>query len=152
MFKEDNSGFVFFPFGNRIMVNQGDKTLIYLVAFDPKKNQLSNITICNPGSLVSDDVTDSPNFVNRADFELKFLYDKIYFPNIESEDDLKKTLSMSFISAVCIGWSNDSYEFKNGLPWKATYRDLTEEGKKLYYSIKKLHNSKEVRILTFNNI
>ena len=41
---------------------------------------------------------------------------------------------------------------KDGNDWICTFRDLTNEGQKLYYSIKKLHNNKEVRILTFNNI
>ena len=55
-------------------------------------------------------------------------------------------------SAICIGWNENSYEFKDGTQWVCSFRDLTHEGQKLYYSIKKLHNNKEVRILTFNNI
>jgi len=54
------------------------------------------------------------------------------------------------MKAKDINWMND--KIQDGYSWKATYRDLTEEGKKLYYSMKKLHNNKEVRILTFNNI
>ena len=52
-----------------------------------------------------------------------------------------------------MGWSEFSYELKDNIGfWSASFRDLTNEGRKLYYSIKKLHNNKEVRILTFNNI
>ena len=55
-------------------------------------------------------------------------------------------------SSICIGWSDFIYDYRDGNNWFATFKDLTHEGKKLYYSIKKLHNNKEVRILTFNNI
>ena len=58
-----------------------------------------------------------------------------------------------FISIVCIGWHNQTFQYANGTKlWSASFRDLTNEGKRLYYSIKKLHNNKEVRILTFNHI
>lgn len=150
MFKEDNNGFVFFPINvNRINVNFGEKTLVYLIAFEPKNiTDLSNLNIILPGDFVSDDVVDR-NIVNDVikNQTIQNAYDQIYFPN-DSEFRLHSIL---MISSICIGWCDNSYEF-NGMPWKATYRDLTEEGKRLYYSIKKLHNNKEVRILTFNNI
>ena len=70
-----------------------------------------------------------------------------------SEEDLVKHKSINFISCICIGWADLTYETaKEGKPWVATYRDLTNEGSRLYYAIKKLHNNKEVRILTFNHI
>ncbi len=154
MFSEDNNGFVFFPFGNRMNINSGEKTIIYLVAFDTQKKtkDLSNLNISLPGDFVSDDVVDriNSNDVILND-KLQNDYNNIYFPNLNSVD-VNRMISIPLVSCICIGWSNDSFEYKAGNTWKASYRDLTEEGKKLYYSIKKLHNSKEVRILTFNNI
>ncbi len=154
MFTEDNSGFVFFPYGNRMNINAEQKTLVYLVAFDFKQDSaLSNINLLLPGDFVSDDVIDRTlsEDVQRNN-KLQNEYDNFYFPNLQSKEDLNRLTSIPFVSSICIGWSNDSYEFQDGYSWKATYRDLTEEGKKLYYSMKKLHNNKEVRILTFNNI
>lgn len=149
MFTEDNSGYIFFPYGDRMNVSQGDKTLIYLVAFDPKHTLLSNVHINLPGDFVSDDVWERKLCSNLSDNEkIQTLYDQIYFPNINGE----KLKSAPLVTSICIGWSDCSFEFKDGTPWVASFRDLTEEGKKLYYSIKKLHNNKEVRILTFNNI
>lgn len=153
MFIEDNNGYIFFPLrGNRIKVNIGGKTLIYLVAFEPKNmSEISNIHIVLPGDFVSDDVVDR---VNHQDViknqNLQNEYDNNYFPNL-SLDEYNRLNSISMVSAICIGWSDDSYDL-DGNSWKASFRDLTDEGKKLYYTIKKLHNNKEVRILTFNNI
>ena len=150
MFNEDNSGFVFFPYGERIVINQGSKTLIYLVAIGDSKSNLSNLNIILPGDFVSDDVNDRNNSTDIIKNDhIQREYNDVYFPN--TVDDISRLTSIPLVSCICIGWSQDSYEF-HGFPWKATFRDLTEEGKRLYYSIKKLHNSKEVRILTFNNI
>ena len=68
---------------------------------------------------------------------------KKYFPN--------KELSIPFTTSILVGWFDQTIETKNGDQWYANFRDLTNEGQKLYYSIKKLHNNKEIRILTFNN-
>lgn len=148
-FNEDNNGFVFFPLeGPKINVINDNKTIVYLVAFEITNNKspLSSIVINLPGDFVSDDVIERSilNDVVKNDV-MKNEYDSIYFPN-------NKVTSISLVSATTIGWSDNAYEFKNGYPWRATFRDLTEEGKKLYYSMKKLHNNKEIRILTFNNI
>lgn len=155
MLNEDNNGFVFFPFpASGVTINEGEKTLIYLVAFEPKKPDsiLSNINLILPGDFVSDDVVDriSLNDVIKNE-KIQIDYDNIYFPNLKSDDDLLRMSSISLVSCICVGWSSCGYEY-NGIPWRVTYRDLTEEGKKLYYCMKKLHNSKEIRILTFNNI
>ena len=57
------------------------------------------------------------------------------------------------ISSILIGWSKYSYEYIDRVdPWCCTFRDLSQEGRKMYYSMKKLHNDSEIRILTFNNI
>ena len=51
-----------------------------------------------------------------------------------------------------LGKIEDIIMIKEGFSWTASFDSLTNEGKKLYYSLRKLHNNKEVRILTFNNV
>ena len=154
MLQEDNSGFVLFPQpGNNIIINHGEKTLAYIAAFEPKKSGiLSNINISLPGDFVSDDIIDrnNSNDVIRNQ-TIQDEYNELYFPNQNSDNNMIRSLSIPMISCICIGWSNNGYEY-NGHPWVVSFRDLTEEGKRLYYSMKKLHNNKEIRILTFNNI
>lgn len=148
---EDTNGFVIFPFpGSNFTVINDEKTFVYLVAFDTtNKSQLSTIYLEMPGSFVSDDVVDRSFFNDVSKDELlRIEYDKIYFPR-KLDHEMQ---SISLVSCTCIGWSEYSYICANGSPWRASYRELTEEGKKLYYCMKKLHNSKEIRILTFNNI
>lgn len=61
--------------------------------------------------------------------------------------------TIPLISSVMIGWSKFSYNLKSGgEDWICNFRDLTNEGKKLYYSLRKLHNESEIRILTFSKI
>jgi hypothetical protein len=164
MFIEDNSGFVLFPHPkNKIVVGKNiGKTLVYLISFEPKRNdgELSNVTLNMPGLFCSDDVVNRPEVDYNSSIDnlvsnqvMNDNYDMNYFPNINSEDELKKVKSINLLSCVCIGWDNKTYEFaRENKFWTATFRDLTNEGQRLYYSIKKLHNNKEVRILTFNHI
>ena len=164
MFNEDNSGFINFPYPSDGFIkgkNVG-QTLVYLVAFEPKKSgDISNISINMPGLFSSDDVLTRPdidynntsldNLVDIQDINNK--YDEFYFPNINSEDDLNRCTSIKLVSAICVGWADLTFEWKGTSKfWNATFRDLTNEGQRLYYSIKKLHNTKEVRLLTFNHI
>lgn len=154
MFREDNNGFVLFPYGERVNKNEGGRTLVYLVAFESNRTKLSNTTLISPGDFVSDDVVDrlTSNDIIKNEL-LQNEYNNTYFPDNSHHSSIivNRITSIPFVSTICIGWSDDSYEYLDR-PWKATYRDLTEEGKRIYYSIKKLHNSKEIRILTFNNI
>jgi hypothetical protein len=115
---------------------------------------LSNCKLNLQGTLVSDDVTFRKRFTHNTldelveeqldnnEFEIR------YFPNVD--DEIQSSIPLT--TCICLGWSENSYQFKNSADWVCTFRDLTNEGQKLYYSIKKLHNNKEVRILTFNNI
>jgi hypothetical protein len=116
-----------------------------------------------PGTFVSDDVNRRP--VVTKQFTIDDIddlidqqakddeYDSLYFPNLMGRDALTKILSIPLTTSICVGWSDFSYETRNEIGfWNATFDDLTNEGKKLYYSIRKLHNNKEIRILTFNNI
>ena len=166
MLREDNTGFVNFPLPGKV-VNKLDvgKTFIYLVAFDTKDQSnihydLSNTRLNLRGSLVSDDISIRNIFIksqptlddiieeqiNNNEFEER------YFPNILSMDKVEFTSSIPLTTCICLGWDDFTYEYVEELQWVCTFRDLTSEGRKLYYSIKKLHNNKEVRILTFNNI
>jgi hypothetical protein len=158
--REDNTGFVNFPIPGKLIDRiDGDKTFIYLVAFDVqdlanKPYILSNCRLNLQGNLVSDDVSIRKNFqtisideliseqIDNNEFEMR------YFPN--SISDIQQSIPLT--TCICLGWNENSYEFKDGVQWVCSFRDLTHEGQKLYYSIKKLHNNKEVRILTFNNI
>jgi hypothetical protein len=158
--REDNCGFVDFPIPGKFIERvDGQKTFIYVVAFDvvdfTNKNYiLSNLKMKLVGSLVSDDVSVRKKQINNGTLEDMVEsqidineFESRYFPNHKDEQE-----SFPLTSAVCIGWNENSFEFKDGSSWICTFRDLTYEGQKLYYSLKKLHNNKEIRILTFNNI
>lgn len=138
--KEDNNGFVNFPLNDNIRKTNG-KTLVYIIAFDDEDYILSNLTLNLIGEYVTDDVTGRCVKVLNDD-EIENDYTNL-FEN--------KAKSFPFITSVCLGWNNITFKDDNRF-WFATFRDLTNEGRKLYYSIKKLHNNKEVRILTFNNV
>lgn len=161
--REDNNGFVNFPNISNRNISKLDtgKTLVYIVVFDPIRdiNGLSYINLNMPGNFVSDDVNQRPIMKNNSSFEDLIstqqendIYDKFYFPNFNDDDEFKRIVSTPLISSICIGWSDYTYEIDNSIGWYVTFRDLTTEGRRLYYGIKKLHNTKEVRILTFNNI
>ena len=167
MLREDNSGFVHFPIPGKMIDRQDNgKTFVYLVAFDAedvsnRAYELSNLRLVRPGNVVSDDISlrMRPRVSNLSVDELinnnikEQEFENIYFPNSDNDDDLKSLMSIPMTTCICIGWSEYTYEVKEDLGfWSASFRDLTNEGRKLYYSIKKLHNNKEVRILTFNNI
>jgi hypothetical protein len=168
MLREDNSGFVNFPIEGK-MINRLEtgKTFVYLVAFDSedvsnKAYELSNIRLLLTGTFISDDISmrSRPKISGKMSIDELIKnklkddeYDNLYFPNSLNKDDLKKLMSIPMTTCICMGWSDYTFDIKEDLGfWSASFRDLTNEGRKLYYSIKKLHNNKEVRILTFNNI
>lgn len=164
MLKEDNNGFINFPIQGRIFNQiESGKTFIYIVAFDTSDisnsaYDLSNLRMILPGDFVSDDVNAKIESSNVRISLDQLISDKIkddessnfYFPKSNLKSD--KIMSIPMTTCICVGWCEFSYEFRDGNTWYATFRDLSNEGKKLYYTIKKLHNNKEVRILTFNNI
>lgn len=168
MLREDNSGFVHFPLEGK-MIHRLDtgKTFVYLVAFDAEDvtnnaYELSNLRLLLSGTFIADDISMRARPKTSGKMSIDELiknklkddeYDNLYFPNSGDKDDLKKLMSIPFTTCICMGWSDYTFEIKEDLGfWNASFRDLTNEGRKLYYSIKKLHNNKEVRILTFNNI
>jgi len=156
MLKEDNNGFVNFPVTGRYFDRMNDgKTFVYIVAFDSQDfindaYELSNVSLNLVGNFVADDISiRSKESYKEALSES----DEKYFPNklIRNNDEFMSSIPLT--TCICVGWLNSSiYVKEEELPWCASFRDLTNEGRKLYYSIKKLHNTKEVRILTFNNI
>jgi hypothetical protein len=166
MLREDNSGFVSFPIEGK-MINRLEtgKTFVYLVAFDSddvsnNAYELSNLRLLSPGNFIGDDIsmrTRPKGKVSIDDLIKNKMkddeYDNLYFPNSDNEDDIKRIMSIPMTTCICMGWSDYTFDIKDDLGfWSASFRDLTNEGRKLYYSIKKLHNNKEVRILTFSNI
>jgi hypothetical protein len=167
MLREDNSGFVNFPNNDRSVTRlDTGKTMVYLVAFDTmdltnKAYDLSNTHLFMPGTFVGDDINSRSKLdVNQItiddlieDQRLNDEYDSNYFPNFRGNDKFRKVMSIPMTTCICIGWSEFTYELKDVIGFcNISFRDLSNEGRKLYYSIKKLHNNKEVRILTFNNI
>jgi hypothetical protein len=158
---EDNSGFVIFPSDNNLYLKtDSGKTLVYIVAFEVDQNkssEISSVNLFQPGDFVADDVLFRPKYdvdknVIHKNKEQDF-YDSLYFPHLTSNNSIKKLMSINLISCICVGWCDWTYEYKNEIKfWNATFNDLTHEGRKLYYSLRKLHNNKEVRILTFNSI
>lgn len=162
MLREDNSGFVHFPTLDKTQREDGN-TLVYLVAFDVqdmsnKAYDLSNIRLIKPNDVISDDISlrkkakynvSIDELIRNNNKELEI--DNLYFPNSNIDDDFKSLVSIPLTTCICIGWSIYTHELNDGGFWCASFRDLTNEGRKLYYSIKKLHNNKEVRILTFNS-
>jgi len=168
MLSEDNSGFVHFPLPSRVINRlETGKTFVYLVAFDVEDMtnnayELSNLRLLLTGNFIADDISMRSKPKNSMKVSIDELiknkfkddeYDNLYFPNSLNKDDLKKLMSIPMTTCICMGWSDYTFDIKEDLGfWSASFRDLTNEGRKLYYSIKKLHNNKEVRILTFNNI
>lgn len=68
-----------------------------------------------------------------------------YFPNINTSDSNSKGqyISRDFLAALVLGATGWSGHFR------ATYKDLTDEGKDLYNSIQKLYPGCELRLLSF---
>ncbi len=146
----DITGFVRFPSEDRkdIKISNSTQTLIYLIAIDIEGN-MSNIKL-NPGGIfLGDDMTfQAPKVSWNSDIE-KIIESLKY----ESQQIINDDKSINLLSSILIGWSNLNYTNKSDTsPWICSFRDLTNEGRKLYYSIRKLHNESEIRLLTFNKI
>ena len=147
----DITGFVSFPSKDRreVKISDTSQTLIYLISID-MENKNSRVNLVPEGIFIGDDITfQSPKIIGE---DLEEIIERI-----KSKDQYPQTLnaskSINVISAILIGWSKLNYTNKNDMsPWICSFRDLTREGRRLYYSIRKLHNESEVRILTFNKI
>jgi len=134
--EEDNNGFVNFPIaGEGLKVGRG-KSLVYIVAFSLDYDYILSGSYINlNSSFLTDDVS------GRC-VKIKGNYEEEGLSFISSDNDTK---SFPMVSSVCIGWSDSSFINRDsGEYWYANFSSLSQEGKKLYYSIKKLHNNKEV--------
>lgn len=147
------TGFVNFPHYSATAikrVNTGE-TMVYLIAFDDDEFRM-NLNLPNLGIFCGDDITQ-----NHSGLHFKN-NDEIIERLISEEIDIKKfyfnkNKKFKIKSCILVGWSNYTYEYVNRIdPWCCSFRDFTNEGKKMYYSLKKLHNESEIRILTFSNI
>jgi hypothetical protein len=163
MIKEDTNGFINFPLNDYLFKPKNGYTLVYLVAFEGNglQDNLSNLNLKLPGIFISDDVISRPDMKTLnlpldelVENQMKQVdYDSMYFPNLGSDNEYKRDVSINFITSICIGWCNNVFEHYNGKItkfWSVTFKDLSNDGKNMYYGMKKLHNTKEVRLLTFN--
>jgi hypothetical protein len=145
----DITGFVNFPnpFSKNIKRMDLGKTFVYLVAIDFETDELSKVILDNDGDYVGDDVSPK-HHVDTSKLSINQVVDLM-----KGEDNFEINIDKPFVSSILLGWSNFTYQFNNDIqPWVCSFRELTEEGRKLYYSFKKLNYDKEIRILTFNKI
>ncbi len=142
------TGFVLFPSSREdIKVSTTSTTLVYLIAFNPISEELSNVRISVGGDFCGDDFSTHQSRINST---TKDIIDSL---KKESNSLLfKRGRSINLLSSSLIGWSDLSFANKsNANPWVCTFKDLTNEGKKLYYSFRKLHNESDIRLITLNN-
>jgi hypothetical protein len=143
------TGFVNYPdpFSKNIKRIDSGKTYVYLVAIDFESDTFSKLKLKTGGKYLGDDVSPKKH-IDTSQISVEELVEIM-----KNEDNFDININKKFVSSVLIGWSNYSYQFKNDIqPWICSFRELTNEGRKLYYSFKKLHYDKEVRLITFNNI
>jgi hypothetical protein len=146
----DITGFVNFPSHSQVKILNSGKTLVYLVAYGEGE---SNIKLPLIGNFCGDDVSPSQNILTSQK-NIEEIIDEMS-NNIDNTKEYYFGNSQYFpvITSILLGWSLYSYGYNDRVnSWCCNFRELTNEGKKLYYSIKKLHNDCELRILTFNNI
>lgn len=153
MIKEfDLTGFVNFPYYRGVKKVDSGRTQIYLVAFQENSN--FGIEFEKIGNYCGDDMSINKSYLT-SDKEINAVIKEMTEEEGYMVDDIvfKNQNKVKLDACVLLGWSNFSYSYQDRLePWCCTFRDLTNEGRKLYYSLKKLHNNSEIRILTFNNI
>lgn len=146
----DITGFVNFPGNNVLNIKKLEtgQTFIYLVATEYSNSEKFNkISIDIDGDYMGDDISPKNSLITSN----CSVNDVVSLIKNQTENNWDNNIS--FISCVLIGWSNYSYQLTDNLQtWVCSFRELTEEGRKLYYSFKKLHYNNDIRILTFNNI
>jgi hypothetical protein len=148
----DLTGFVSFPHHTARSIKTLDcgSTSIYLIAFSESPEQMVQ-DIKLVGNFAGDDVM--PRSYPRLSTSIEDNIQNLKSIYNSQKDFYFSNNSFSVISQALIGWSKYSYEYTDRMdPWVCTFRELTNEGRKLYYSLKKLHNDAEIRLLTFNNI
>jgi hypothetical protein len=150
----DLTGFVNFPHFTARSVKRIDsgKTYVYLVAFDGNEDRL--IQELKPvGIFCGDDVSPKSNIYTPGKDIESLIKEISEYENDTREFYFHNNEPFKVNSQILLGWSKFTYEYTDRVDqWCCSFRELTNEGKKLYYSMKKLHNNSEIRILTFNNI
>ncbi len=144
------TGFVNYPrHSENIKRVDTGKTFVYLIAIDYDSGEFSKLNLDIRGDYVGDDVTPRRH-IDTTKLSVDEIVSVMRYEN--GDDDPFEGLK-PLISSVLIGWSSYSYQINDDIqPWICSFRELTTEGRKLYYSFKKLHNEKEVRLITINNI
>lgn len=144
----DITGFVRFPIDDgHIKASISSKTLIYLIAIDMsnESDQLSHVKLNTGAIFLGDDISFQPPKFSSPDLE------EIIKGIKRSDPNQDQNKSINVLSSVLIGWSKFNFSYKSDMsPWICSFKDLTNEGRRLYYSIRKLHNESEIRLLTFN--
>lgn len=147
----DITGFVNFPHFSAKSIKPVDcgSTHIYMVAFNADLNHIQSLPLI--GNFCGDDVTPKQNLYTNSK-SIEAIINELT-NNIDIQSFFKNDKPFPVISSIFLGWSKYSYEYTDRLEnWCCTFRELTNEGRKLYYSLKKLHNESEIRLFTFNNI
>lgn len=149
----DLTGFVNFPHHTARSIKTVDSgsTSIYLIAFSESVSQMCQ-ELKLIGNFAGDDVM--PRLYPRLSVSIEDTIENLKnIQNSQKDFYFNNNNSFGVISQVLIGWSKYTYQYTDRIdPWVCTFRELTNEGRKLYYAAKKLHNDAEIRLLTFNNI
>jgi hypothetical protein len=143
------TGFVNYPtpYSKNIKRLDTGKTYVYLVAIDFESDAFSKLKINPGGNYVGDDVSPKRH-IDTSKISIEEV-----IQIMKTEENFEINIKDNFVSSILLGWSNYSYQINNDIqPWICSFKELTNEGRKLYYSFKKLHYDKEVRLITFNNI
>jgi hypothetical protein len=142
-----DTGFVNFPFNQpHISIVENGKTFCYLVALDVEYDkETSFVNIDFPTLVAIDDISPKDQY-KLEDKNIDEIVDMF-----KSQEKMK--LDDKLVSAILIGSIEMIFNQRNSPnPWSCTFGSLTNEGKKLYYSLKKLHYDKEIKILTLTRI
>lgn len=140
-----DTGFINFPFHQPHIsfVNNG-KTYCYLIAIDVE-DQLPSLNFNIESTSYIDDVT--PKKV--TDTSTMSLTDAINAMKVAEP----LIMDMNIVSAILIGSTDHIFNRRSDVnPWNCSFSDLTSSGKDLYYSMKKLHYDKEIKIITITKI
>lgn len=149
----EDTGFVMFPHNEEMRELDTGKTFVYLVAIECENTKVfSTVTLGNDGVFCGSDVLSTTK-ISTENIPLEKTIEIVTFnPKEKGPTHLDLSQDRRLVSSVLLGWSELTYYSNGTQPWICGYNELTEHGKRLYFSLKKLHNDKEIKILTFNNI
>lgn len=142
-----DTGFINFPFNKpHISYNENGKTYCYIVSLDVKDDKsLPFLDLNIDLSSYTDDISPKKSI----DTGKMSLTDAI--EAIKSLDPID--IDLNIISAVLVGSTDHIFSKSFDIePWSCSFTDLTTSGRDLYYSLKKLHYDKEIKIITITKI